>query len=143
MQASIAAYQTALLTLNGEVAQTYFEVRTTDELIRIVTESIKLHRDTVDLFRARRVDGLSSDIVLSDVETALRTTEAQVQTLEAQRIKLVNKLAVLTSGPTRNSLRSASNPHERSMPICPGGFAVGPAAASPRCRAGGARVAGL
>jgi multidrug efflux system outer membrane protein len=119
--ASIAAYQTALLTLNGEVAQTYFEIRTTDELIRLVTESVKLHRDTVNLFRARRVDGLSSEIVLSDVETVLRTTEAQIQTLEAQRIKLANKLAVLV-GTNPEQFSVGKQPYGRSIPSIPVGL---------------------
>ncbi len=121
MGASIAAYQTALLTLNGEVAQTYFEVRTTDELIRIITESITLHRNTLNLFKARRVDGLSSDIVLSDVETALRTTEAQAQTLEAQRIKLANKLAVLV-GTNPEQFAIGKQPYGRSIPSIPVGL---------------------
>jgi multidrug efflux system outer membrane protein len=121
MGASIAAYQTALLTLNGEVAQTYFEVRTTDELIRLITESITLHRDTLNLFKARRVDGLSSDIVLSDVETALRTTEAQAQVLEAQRIKLANKLAVLV-GTNPEQFSIGKQPYGRSIPSIPVGL---------------------
>ncbi len=119
--ASIAAYQTALLTLNGEVAQTYFEIRTTDELIRIITANIALHRNTLNLFRARRVDGLSSDIALSDVETALRTTEAQAQTLEALRIKLVNKLAVLV-GTNPDQFAVGKQPYTRSIPSIPVGL---------------------
>ena len=121
MEASIASYQTALLTLNGEVAQTYFEVRTTDELIKLISQCIKLHGDTLTLFRARRVDGLSSDIVLSDVETALRTTEAQVQTLEAQRIKLVNKLAVLV-GTNPEQFAVGKQSQDRSIPSIPVGL---------------------
>ena len=121
MGASIAAYQTALLTLNGEVAQTYFEVRTTDELLRLITESIALHRNTLNLFKARRVDGLSSDIVLSDVEIALRTTEAQAQTLEAQRIKLANKLAVLV-GTNPEQFTIGKQPYGRSVPSIPVGL---------------------
>ncbi len=119
--ASIAAYQTALLTLNGEVAQTYFEVRTTDELIRLITQSITLHRGTLNLFKARRIDGLSSEIALSDVETALRTTEAQAQTLEAQRIKLVNKLAVLV-GTNPEQFSVGTQPYTRSIPSIPVGL---------------------
>ncbi|MCA0304286.1 MAG: efflux transporter outer membrane subunit [Proteobacteria bacterium] len=121
LAASVAAYQTALLTLNGEVAQTYFEVRTTDELLRIVGASVDLHRNTMALFRARRTDGLSSDIALSDVETALRETEARKQTLEVQRVKLVNKLAVLVgTGPEQFAL--ARQPAPRTVPAVPVGL---------------------
>src|SRR5262249_38599026 len=94
--ASIAAYQTALLTLNGDIAQTYFEIRATDELVRIINDSINLHRDTVNLVRQRRIDGLADDLALNEAETALRTIEAQAQTLAQRRVGLANKLAVLT-----------------------------------------------
>ena len=118
---SVAAYQAALLTLNGEVAQTYFEVRTTDELLRIIGASVDLHASTLALFRARRTDGLSSDIALSDVETALRETEARRQTLEVQRVKLVNKLAVLVgTGPEQFAL--SRQPLPRGVPAVPVGL---------------------
>lgn len=118
--ASVAAYQTAMLTLNGEVAQTYFELRSTDELLRLVNENIKLHRGTVGLFRARRVDGLSSDVMLLEMETALRTTEAQAQTLAVQRSRLVNRLAVLT-GANPEGFTVAPQPFRPSIPAVPVG----------------------
>jgi multidrug efflux system outer membrane protein len=96
MQASVSAYQTAMLSLNGEVAQTYFEIRATDELLRLIEENIGVHRGTYDLFRSRTTDGLTSDVVLLDVQTSLRTIEAQAQALKIKRVQLINKLAVLT-----------------------------------------------
>src|SRR5262245_2550248 len=119
--ASIAAYQTALLTLNGEVAQTYFEVRATDELVRIINESIALHRDTLGLVRQRRVDGLSSDLAVSEAETALRVIEAQAQTLSQQRVRLANKLAVLT-GAQPEGFAVTRQPFTQPVPAVPVGL---------------------
>ena len=119
--ASIANFQTALLTLNGDVAQTYFEVRATDELQRLMVENINLHRNTVALFRALRGGGLANEIALSEVETSLRATEAQLQVLEAQRIKLVNKLAILT-GVNPEGFSLPRQPYERSVPAIPAGL---------------------
>ncbi len=121
LSASIAAFQTAMLTLNGEVAQTYFEIRTTDELLRIIGQSTALYRSSLGLFRARRVDGLSSDLAVADVETSLRTIEAQTQTLEAQRIKLVNKLAVLV-GTNPEGFSLGKQPYARTIPSVPVGL---------------------
>jgi multidrug efflux system outer membrane protein len=113
--ASVAAYQTALLTLNGEVAQTYFEIRTIDELIRIINDNITLHRDTVGLIRVRQADGLSNDLALFEVETALRTAQAQAQSLAQQRIRLLNKLAILT-GSLPEGFSLGQQPLRRTIP---------------------------
>jgi multidrug efflux system outer membrane protein len=118
---SIAAYQTAMLTLNGDVAQTYFDIRTTDELIRIVNRNIELHRGTVDLIRSRKTDGLSNDMALYDVETSLHSTQAQAQTLAAQRVRLVNRLAVLT-GTMPESFSLDQQPLDRTVPALPVGL---------------------
>jgi len=119
--ASIAAYQVALLTLNGEIAQTYFELRTTDELQRVIAENIALRRGTFELVRVRRADGLSSDVALLEAETALRTVEAQAPPLEAQRSRLVHKLAVLT-GSTPESLTIGKEPYRPAIPAIPVGL---------------------
>ncbi|MFO1084921.1 MAG: efflux transporter outer membrane subunit [Reyranellaceae bacterium] len=119
--ASVAAYQTALLTLNGEIAQAYFELRTTDELQRIIDDSIALYRGTFELVKARRANGLSGDVPLSEAETALRTIEAQSPPIEAQRIRLVNKLAVLI-GSNPESLTIGKELYRPTIPAIPVGL---------------------
>jgi multidrug efflux system outer membrane protein len=119
--ATMAAYQAAMLTLNGDVAQTYFEIRMTEGLIRLVSESVALHRDTVGLFAARQTGGLSNDLALLEVETAMRATQAQAQRLDAQRVQLVNKLAVL-SGTNPAGFALAQGPVERTIPPLPVGL---------------------
>ena len=125
MQASLAAYQTAMLSLNGEVAQTYFGIRTTDELLRLIEENIGVHRATFNLFKSRTTDGLTSDVVLLDVETSLRTIEAQAQGLHIQRARLVNKLAVLTGTNPEGFMlhrQPPKGPLERAVPAVPVGL---------------------
>jgi multidrug efflux system outer membrane protein len=121
MQASVAAYQTAMLSLNGEVAQTYFELRTTDELLRLIEENIGVHRGTVELFKSRNTDGLASDVVVLDVQTSLRTIEAQAQALQVRRVQQVNKLAVLT-GTNPEGFTVPRQPLERDVPAVPVGL---------------------
>ena len=95
LDSSVAAYQTALLTLTAEVAQTYFELRTTDEMLRILEENIALRQTARDLVAARRRDGLAHDIDLAYVDTDLRTTQAQLAGTEKRRTQLLYRLAVL------------------------------------------------
>lgn len=121
LAASIAAYQAAMLTLNGEIAQTYFELRTTDELKRIIDDNIALRRGTYELVKSLRSGGLSGDVPLSEAETALRTIEAQAPPLEAQRVRLVNKLAVLI-GSNPETLTIGKEPFRPAIPAIPVGL---------------------
>ncbi|MFO1080057.1 MAG: efflux transporter outer membrane subunit [Reyranellaceae bacterium] len=120
LDASIAAYQAAMLTLNAEVALAYFEIRTTDELVRLLQRTVALHRDTLQLFRARAEGGLGNDVIVAEVDSTLRTVEAQVQALEVQRARLVNRLAVLTGRPPEG-FALAPQPLPGSAPPVPVG----------------------
>ncbi len=119
--ASIATFHTALLTLNGDVAQTYLEIRTNDEHYRLLSADIELHRNTLSLIAARRSDGLSNDLDVAETETALRTSQAQAEAVEAQRARLVNKLAVLT-GVNPEGFTVAKQPFTLPIPAVPVGL---------------------
>ena len=118
VQASVASYQTALLTLNGEVAQTYFLIRITDELLRILNANIDLRRAARDLTKARRRDGLSSDLDLLFFETEVTSTQALAQSAEKRRIELTYKLAVLI-GITPESFKLEPTPFKLITPAVP------------------------
>ena len=121
--ASIATYHTAMLTLNGDVAQTYFQVRTSDELLRILNEDIELHRNTFNLINARQTDGLSNDLAVAETQTALTTSQAQAEAVKAQRATLVNKLAILTgTNPEGFAVERRPQRSERPIPAVPVGL---------------------
>jgi len=121
LDSSVAAYQTALLTLTAEVAQTYFELRTTDELLRILEENIALRQTARDLVAARRRDGLAHDIDLAYVDTDLRTTQAQLAGTEKRRTQLLYKLAVLL-GRQPEGFTVTRQPFKLVAPVIPVGL---------------------
>jgi multidrug efflux system outer membrane protein len=95
MQASVAAYHTVLLTLQGDVAQTYFQLRAADEEADLLKRSIELRQRARDLVGARKRGGLASELDLARVETELAITEADAQATERRRHELQHALAVL------------------------------------------------
>lgn len=96
MEASVAAYHTVLLTLQGDVAQTYFQLRAADEEVALLKRGIELRQRARDLVAARKRGGLASELDLARVETELAITEADAHAAERRRIELQHALAVLT-----------------------------------------------
>lgn len=95
MEASVAAYQAVLLTLQGDVAQTYFQLRAADEEVALLKSSIELRTRARDLVAARKRGGLASELDLARVETELAITEADALAAERRRNELQHGLAVL------------------------------------------------
>ncbi|HEX7810432.1 MAG TPA: efflux transporter outer membrane subunit [Burkholderiales bacterium] len=108
MEASVAAYQTVLLTLHGDVAQTYFQLRAADEEVALLKSSIELRARARDLVAARKRGGLASELDLARVETELAITEADAFAAERRRNELQHALAVLVGTlPGRLNLETA------------------------------------
>ena len=93
--ASIAAYDHALVTLTADIASDYVNIRTTEALIRVTNENIRLQRTSLNLTEARFHAG---EIGLLDVEqarTELAETESKLPTLKAKLQRQKDALAVL------------------------------------------------
>jgi multidrug efflux system outer membrane protein len=97
--ASEAAYATVLLGLEGEVAQTYFLLRTSEEESRILTSNLELRRRARDLVEARTRSGLAVPLDLARVDTEVALTEADLQVAARRRAELEHALAVLIGQP--------------------------------------------
>jgi multidrug efflux system outer membrane protein len=95
MEASIASYQTVLLTLQGDVAQVYFQLRAADEEVALLRRSLELRERARDLVAARKRGGLASEFDLAKVETEVAITEADAHAADRRRHELQHALAVL------------------------------------------------
>ena len=98
-QASVADYQTVLLTLTSDVAQNYFLLRSQDAEIALLKGTVQLRKEALDLVRYRFEGGVANQLELSQAETDLATTEAQAIALEQRRAQLEDALAVLLGKP--------------------------------------------
>jgi multidrug efflux system outer membrane protein len=96
MEASVANYYGVLLTLQSDLAQSYFQLRAADEELVLLTRGIELRERARDLVAARKRGGLASELDLAKVETELAATEAEAQAAKHRRNDLLQALALLT-----------------------------------------------
>jgi len=94
-QASAAAYQTVLLSLQAEVAQTYFMIRSIDLNRRVVAETVALRKKNLTLVESLHRGGADSAVDVAQAVTELSSAEADLVGLELRRAQLENALAVL------------------------------------------------
>ncbi len=101
-QASEASYVLVLFSLQAEVAQTYFAIRTLDREALLVREGVQLRERMRDLVAARVRGGLSSELDLARSDAELASTSAEVFSLLRRRADLEAALAVLLGMPPEN-----------------------------------------
>jgi multidrug efflux system outer membrane protein len=93
--ASAATYYNILLTLESDVAQNYFLLRSLDAEIGTVTSTVGLRHEQVQLVRSRFEGGIGNELDVARAETELATTEAEAASLAKRRGELENALAIL------------------------------------------------
>jgi multidrug efflux system outer membrane protein len=91
--------QSVGLLLQAEVAQDYFTLRALDDELNLLADTAKTYRRSLDLTENRRKGGIATDLDVSQAETQLRTTEAEIPALRLQRTQLSHALAVLCGEP--------------------------------------------
>jgi multidrug efflux system outer membrane protein len=94
-QASAAAYQTALLSLQADVAQTYFSIRSIDLDRHVVAATVELRKKNLSLVESLHLGGADSQVDVAQAQTELSSAEADLVGLQLQRAQLENALAVL------------------------------------------------
>ncbi len=94
-QASLAEFYNVLLTLQSDVAQNYFALRSLDAEIATVAGTVDLRNEQVKLTQTRYDGGIGSELEVAQAQTELATTEAELATLQEQRDELENAIAIL------------------------------------------------
>jgi multidrug efflux system outer membrane protein len=94
-QAQLAAYQNVLLTLQADVAQSYFALRAIDAEINTVNATIELRKEQLNLNRGRFEGGIGNELDVARAETELATTEFDLAQLKRRRVEFENALALL------------------------------------------------
>jgi outer membrane protein, multidrug efflux system len=121
--AAVESRNDLLLSLEAEVAQTYFQLRASQTLRQIARDEIAAQREIADLTQNRREHGLSGEPDVDAARAQLASLEAQLppyeQTIAASR----HALAVLI-GQTPESLDSRFKDHGE-LPAVPANVPVG------------------
>jgi NodT family efflux transporter outer membrane factor (OMF) lipoprotein len=123
LQASVENYRDTLVSLYAEVALNYVEVRTLQARLRYARSNVESQRATLELTRARRDAGIAPDLDVSQAESNLSRSEAQIPVLEIALVTTINRLGVLTGQPPGALHERLGTP--ASIPAPPKDVAVG------------------
>jgi multidrug efflux system outer membrane protein len=97
--ASAGDLEALKLEVQSELAADYLILRATDEEYDLLVRTAEAYRRSLELTVNRRRGGIASDLDVSQAETQLRRTEAQLPPLLLQRAKLLHAIAVLCGKP--------------------------------------------
>jgi outer membrane protein, multidrug efflux system len=120
-QASAAAYQNVMLSLQAEVAETYFSLRSIDLDRHVVAETIELRKKNLALVESLHQGGADSEVDVAEAETELASAQADFVGLDLSRAQLENALAVLC-GQTPSSFSLGETTRLYRPPAIPAGL---------------------
>lgn len=122
LDASIEGYDAVLVTLQGDIAASYVEVRTIQRQLKLLQANIELQQQTLDLAKARANAGLTSDLDLEQAQSNLSQTQAAIPQSEAELRYATNTLCILLGlPPTQLDARLGV----AAIPTAPPSVAVG------------------
>jgi len=97
--ASVANYDDVLITLVGDVATAYVQIRTTERQIAIARDNIERQRTALKIARAKFQYGTATRRDVYQAENVLGATEATIPQLNIQLAQAKNALSVLLGMP--------------------------------------------
>lgn len=110
-EGSTADYQNVLLTLTGEVAANYFQLRAFDMELATLRRTLDLREKSLSIIDQRFNAGVLPEVDAARARSELATTKADLADVKRQREELVSVLALLCGQPA-----STFNIAERSTP---------------------------
>ena len=99
LDASVEDYDAVLVTLLGDVATNYTQMRTLQERIQYATANVRLQRETLTITEARFRGGTTSELDVYQARSTLEQTEAQIPELEIALRQTINQLCILLGMP--------------------------------------------
>jgi NodT family efflux transporter outer membrane factor (OMF) lipoprotein len=123
LQATIADYDNALVSLTAEVANSYITIRTLQKRLAIARQNVQIQTESLQIAEARFSGGTTSERDVEQAKTILSNTQASIPTLEGQVRQFQNALCVLMGLPPTNLEDRLKGPGE--IPAPPPQVAVG------------------
>ena len=99
LTASADDLESSKLAIQAEVAVAYFTLRALDAGYQLLQETAVTYRRSLELTQNRRKGGIATDLDVSQAETQLATTEAQIPAVQLQRANFLHALATLCAEP--------------------------------------------
>jgi NodT family efflux transporter outer membrane factor (OMF) lipoprotein len=115
--ASDADLRDVMVTLLGDVALGYVNVRTVQSRLAFAERNLEAQRELVTLTSWRAESGLADAVAVAQAKTSYAQTQAQIPALEASLAAAMNRVAVLT-GQQPGSLASVLQ-ERQAIPVTP------------------------
>lgn len=103
LDASIEDYDAVLVTLIGDVAAAYIEIRSFDERLALATRNVEIQQGSLRLAEARFQGEVVSELDVQQARSNLAETRALIPVLEQGRRLAEHRLAVLLGLPPQNA----------------------------------------
>jgi NodT family efflux transporter outer membrane factor (OMF) lipoprotein len=122
LNASVEDYDAALVTLLGDVATTYVNIRTLEQRIKYAQDNVKIQADTLAIVEARFRVSTISELDVDQARTTLEATEAAIKELEISLRQNVVQLCILMGMPPEDLFKRIG---KAPIPTAPKEVAVG------------------
>lgn len=126
--ASVAEYDDVLVTLLGDVATAYVQIRTLEAQRAIAQQNLVKQRDALRIAQSRYRNGVVSKRDVYQAENVLGATEATIPALDIELRQAKNALAVLLGVPPGEAdalLGEPGGDPQRRIPVAPREVAIG------------------
>jgi NodT family efflux transporter outer membrane factor (OMF) lipoprotein len=123
LDAQVESYDAVLVTLIGDVAATYVELRALDERLNLAEKNASLQKSSLELASERNKEGKVSSLDVSQAKANYTDTLALIPSLRQARRLSVNRLAILL-GMTPQDLEPMIR-ERGGMPLAPEQAVVG------------------
>jgi len=120
--ASEASYRSVLLSLQADVAQTYFRIRSTDAELATLDKNIDLRQQSVRVNQSRFDNGDIGEFDLVRAKAELASARADAIALTRQRANLEHALAVLLGRPAAQFAAVTAPLLADNLPAIPAGM---------------------
>jgi NodT family efflux transporter outer membrane factor (OMF) lipoprotein len=123
LDASVANYDDALVSLTAEVVRTYVLLRTDEARIQVARDNVKIQQRTLEIADALFSGGLITELDYLQAKSLLNSTLAAIPPLQAAVRQEKNALGVLLGQPPGRIDGYVAQP--RPIPVAPAEVAVG------------------
>ena len=123
LDASVADFDGALVSLVSQVAQTYILIRTNQSRLDVARRNVSLQEESLRIARAKLDAGDVSELDVDQAESLLNNTRASVPALQSTLQQLKNTLAILLGKPPQDLTYLLGQ--KRSIPLAPARIALG------------------
>ncbi|WP_455480627.1 efflux transporter outer membrane subunit [Bartonella sp. B12(2025)] len=96
LEAAVEDMRATMVTLLGDVATNYVQMRGWQQKLFLVQEIASSQRKTFDLVRAKLMAGDASELDVSNAQAQMANTEADISQMEANVEMSIHRLSVLT-----------------------------------------------